>query len=160
MAQAQFFYRDPGAPKPNRPNHIGVAVIVEYAGRILMEHRTDSETWGMIGGGLELDETLVQGALRELCEETGIDLAPEDLQLYRIYDDPTRIASFPDGNILRMITAVYHAKLNKIPVLHCSDESRELAFLRLDEIARLPVAATHRHILADIRRDFNYLQQM
>lgn len=147
---AEFFYRDPRAPRPNKPNHIGVSIIVEYDHRILMEHRTDSETWAMIGGGLEIDETLAHGALRELWEETGIRLTEEDLKLYRIYDDPSRIASFPDGNILRMITVVYHTVLKELPRLVCSEESRELAFLTLDQIRELPVAATHKHILEDI----------
>ena len=64
--ETRFYYQDNNAPKPNRPNHIGTSVILEYDGKILMEHRTDSETWAVIGGGLHIDETLAQGAVREV----------------------------------------------------------------------------------------------
>ena len=33
MAQAKFYYKDPAAPSPNRPNHIGVAVLLEWQGQ-------------------------------------------------------------------------------------------------------------------------------
>tara|TARA_B110000503_G_scaffold49036_1_gene79652 strand:+ start:6729 stop:7427 length:699 start_codon:yes stop_codon:yes gene_type:complete len=38
--------------------------------------------WAIPGGFLEQGETLAEGAARELCEEAGIRLAPEQLQLY------------------------------------------------------------------------------
>lgn len=38
--------------------------------------------WGIPGGFLELGETLGEGAARELHEETGIVVPPEQLQLY------------------------------------------------------------------------------
>lgn len=62
---AQFFYRDINAPKPNRPNHIGTSVIIESDNKILLEHRTDSDTWAVIGGGVKIDESLMECAIRE-----------------------------------------------------------------------------------------------
>lgn len=38
--------------------------------------------WGIPGGFLELGETLAEGAARELYEETGIAVRPDQLQLY------------------------------------------------------------------------------
>lgn len=57
MAQAQFFYSNPNAPKTNKPNHIGTSIIIEHEGKILLEHRTDSDTWAIIGGGLKVMKT-------------------------------------------------------------------------------------------------------
>lgn len=73
--EAQFFYKDPTAPKPNQPSHIGTSVIIEADGKILMEHRTDSDTWAIIGGGLKTNESLMECAVREVFEETGIRLS-------------------------------------------------------------------------------------
>lgn len=149
MEQAKFYYRDKNAPKPNRPNHIGTSVIIEYDGRILMEHRRDSETWAVIGGGLWIDESLMECAMREVMEETGIELNCESLSFFKIYDDPSRIASYPDGNILRVITAVYKVKLMDEPELKCSSESKELRFFSKAELACLRVADTHIPIIQD-----------
>lgn len=150
MSQAEFYYQDPNAPRPNRPNHLGAAVLIEYDGCILMEHRADSENWAFIGGGLEIDETLAQCALREIREETGMVLTEGDLHFFRLYDDPSRIIRYPDGNIIRSVSMVYRVQLTELPILVCSEESRELQFIPLDKIKNLPVAATHRHILEDL----------
>ena len=69
MRQAQFFYHNKNAPKPNRPNHIGTSVLIEYRDKLLLEHRTDSETWAIIGGGLKTEESLAECAVREVYEE-------------------------------------------------------------------------------------------
>ena len=39
MKQVEFYYKNSCAPKPNKPNHIGVSVIVQYENKILLDHR-------------------------------------------------------------------------------------------------------------------------
>lgn len=149
MGQAKFYYQDKNAPKPNKPNHIGTNAIIEYNGKLLLEHRADSEYWGLIGGGLKIDECLVDGIIREIKEETGMDIYQNQLAFYKIYDDPTRIASYPDGNVLRIISVVYLLKLTKAFELKCSCESRELKYFTIEEIKGLSIARSHMPILED-----------
>lgn len=150
---AQFFYKDQNAPKPNRPNHIGTSVIIEADGKILLEHRTDSDTWAIIGGGLNIDESLMECAIREVFEETGIGLSEQDIELYRIYDDPSRIASYLDGNVLRVITVVYKVRFVHCPEVVCSAESRELRFFTKEELKELEIAKTHIPIIEDYLKE-------
>ena len=49
------------------------AVIVRD-GKILFQRRTDNGRWGLIGGLLEMNETYEQAALREIREETGLEV--------------------------------------------------------------------------------------
>lgn len=146
--QARFFYQDEDAPKPNR-NSVGTVVLIEGDGKLLLEHRSDSKVWAIIGGGLETRENLAEGAAREVLEETGIHVAPKDLTFFGIYDDPSRIASYPDGNIFRILTVAYRLKLLEIPVLKCSSESRELRFFSRGELADVAIARTHVPILKE-----------
>ena len=58
--------------------------LVDPRGRVLMQERDEHapawpEMWCFPGGGLEGDESPVAGAVRELAEETGVVVAPEDL---------------------------------------------------------------------------------
>ena len=58
--------------------------LVDPRGRVLMQERDEHapvwpDMWCFPGGGLEGDEEPVAGAVRELAEETGVVLAPEDL---------------------------------------------------------------------------------
>jgi 8-oxo-dGTP pyrophosphatase MutT (NUDIX family) len=86
---------------------------------------------------------LVSCAIREVYEETGLSLDKNQLWFYKIYDDPSRIAHYPDGNVLRVITAVYHIKLLNCPILKTSLESKELKFFSKDEIMHIKIAETH-----------------
>lgn len=151
--KAQFYYKDSNAPKPNRPNHIGTSVIIEWNNKILMEHRADSDTWAIIGGGLKIDETLEECAVREVFEETGIQLTEQDIELYGIYDDPSRIASYPDGNVLRVITIVYKVELIHCSELICSVGSQELKFVSKEELKELEIAKTHVPIIEDYLKE-------
>lgn len=148
MAQAQFYYRDKNAPKPNG-NRIGTCVLIEYDGKLLLEHRKDSDTWAVIGGGLKVGERFVEGVIREAFEETGLELQEEQMELYNIYDDPSRIASYPDGNVWRIITVVYRVRLTESLKLICSEESRELRFFTKEELREVKIAATHLPIVED-----------
>ena len=147
--KAQFFYKDSTAPKPNEPNYIGTSVIIEMDNKILLEQRRDSDTWAIIGGGLKINETLLECAIREVFEETGIELREQNIQFYKIYDDPSRIASYPDGNVLRVITVVYRVRLNQYPKLICNEESRELKFFSKEELKEVEIAMTHVPIIED-----------
>lgn len=143
MRKAKFYYKDESAPKPNKPNHIGVAVMIEYNDQILLEQRVDSNRWAFIGGGLKIDEDLISCAIREVFEETGLSLSEDQLQFSGIYDDPSRIAEYPDGNILRIITSVYWVELTTRPLSNRSSESRALKFFSKDELKQLEIAETH-----------------
>lgn len=149
MKQASFYYKNPDAPKPNRPNHIGATILIHYDGKVLLESRKDSDRWAFIGGGLLLDETLLECAKRETFEETGILLADENITLCKLYDDPSIIISYPDGNIIRNMMAVYETTLKEKPKLVCSEESRELRFFSKEELRSVKIVETHMAILKD-----------
>lgn len=149
MKKAMFFYNDPNAPKPNKPNLIGSTVLIEYDNKLLLEHRADSERWAIIGGSLKTDESLQECAVREVKEETAIELNANSLPLYKIYDDPSIIISYPDGNTFRSIMMVYRVKLAEQPTLICSEESRELRFFTREELKSVRLVETHLPILQD-----------
>ena len=65
MAQAQFYYRNENAPQ-SKGNRIGTCVLLQHNEKLLLEHRADSDTWAIIGGGLKADESLAEGAIREV----------------------------------------------------------------------------------------------
>jgi 8-oxo-dGTP pyrophosphatase MutT (NUDIX family) len=60
-------------------------VVLDTAGRVLLLHVQDlsqpqpGTLWELPGGGMEAGETFSEAALRELREETGIEVGPEDI---------------------------------------------------------------------------------
>ena len=64
-----------GRRYPDRPI-VGVLAVVLRGDRVLVVRRANPPMpgrWGFPGGVLELGETVAQGAMRELAEETGVE---------------------------------------------------------------------------------------
>ncbi|GAA2628943.1 hypothetical protein GCM10010399_70800 [Dactylosporangium fulvum] len=60
-------------------------LLLDPAGRVLLLHgcdpaRPSHQYWFTVGGGLEPGETLVEAAIRETFEETGLRVAAADLE--------------------------------------------------------------------------------
>ncbi len=72
----------------NRP-HIGIGIIIEnYDGKILLMRRKGAHSegeWGLPGGKLEKFEEIIDCAIREGKEETGLDLI--DLKINKFTND-------------------------------------------------------------------------
>lgn len=60
---------------------------------LLLNLRSDTNTWGIPGGSMELYETIEETAIRELKEETGI--CAEELQLITVLSGKESILSIP-----------------------------------------------------------------
>lgn len=150
MAIVTFYRGDPkNAPKPTMPAHLGANAIITCGGRLLLERRRDSDTWGLIGGGVKKSETTVQGMVREIYEELGIRVQPEQLQKLQTYGDPGRIAAFQDGSVWRMVIVVYGLDFPREPQMRISAESRELRFFTKEELKTTEIAVTHQDIVED-----------
>ncbi len=145
MPATTFHYRDPHAPKPNRPMTLGVSALIEQDGRLLLERRSDNGQWSLIGGGVESDESLDQALRREVLEETGLTVT--SYTLFGTFSDPTRIARFASGDVIRVVVLVYCVEVEDFSTLACSHESLELGFFTPAELADLDVAATGRDVL-------------
>lgn len=43
MGEATFYYKNPAAPRPNRPPILGACAILQHGDTYLMESRADSD---------------------------------------------------------------------------------------------------------------------
>lgn len=142
---ARFFYRDPAAPIPNRPPRLGVVALIEREGTLLLDRRSDSGRWALIGGAIEADESFTDALRREVDEETGLTIGR--LALFGTFSDPSRIAQYPDGNTVRIITLAYIAEVEPFDTLRPSVETTALRFFSQAALPDLDIVETHRHIV-------------
>ena len=136
--------RDPDAPAPNRARKVGVCFIVELDGGILIDRRSDDGALAFTGGTLEDDETVTDGLVRELREETGLEV--DNLTFIGFFSDPQRLIGYADGSVWPVLSFVFVVtpKPGRRPEL--SDESLELRVVTRDELRDLPLTPVHRQI--------------
>ena len=149
MSIVTFYRGDPNAPKPTMPAHLGANVILTCKGKLLLERRRDSDTWGLVGGGVKKRETELQAIAREVREELGIRIPRDRFARLAVYGEPGRIAAFQDGSIWRMVVVVFGLDLPEEPEMTISAESRELRFFTKEELKDIEIVVTHSDIVED-----------
>ncbi|HEY8369513.1 MAG TPA: NUDIX domain-containing protein [Thermodesulfobacteriota bacterium] len=86
------------------------AVIFDERGRILLQRRADNGRWGLPGGGVEVGESVAAAAVREVREETGLDV--EVVRLIGLYSDPAfQVVRYPDGSVVHYVSACFECRV-------------------------------------------------
>lgn len=87
------------------------AVVVDDQDRLLLAlwNEVDRPLWTLPGGGVELPETVEEGAVREVREETGYDVALGRLLGVDTIVIAPQDRTVPDGPWFRGIRVVYEA---------------------------------------------------
>jgi ADP-ribose pyrophosphatase YjhB (NUDIX family) len=130
------YVNDPNAPHANTLVVAASAVVVNDRGGILLHRRSDNAMWSVPGGAMELGETIAQTVIREVKEETGLDIAIE--RLVGIYSDPGHVVAYSDGEVRQQFSICFAGRVVGGQVA-TSAESLEIAFVAPDRIAQLPM---------------------
>ena len=150
MSIVKFYRGDPkNAPKTTMPAHLGANAIITCKGKLLLEKRRDSDTWGLVGGGVKKTETELQAIVREVYEELGLRIPKEKFHKLAVYGEPGRIAAFRDGSVWRMVVMVFGLELEEEPQMTISAESRDLRFFTKEELKEIEIVITHSDIVED-----------
>lgn len=109
------------------------AIIVNSEGQILLQSRADRDKWGLPGGCQELGERFQDTVLREVKEETNLDVKEEDLELIDIVSGASRRNDYPNGDVVINNTALYCIR-NYSGELKWDSESKNMKFFDLDNL--------------------------
>jgi ADP-ribose pyrophosphatase YjhB (NUDIX family) len=102
------------------------AVIFDGDGKVLLHRRSDNGQWGLPGGSVEIGETVSQALVREVKEETGLDV--RIIRCVGVYSDPRlQMVSYPDGRGVHYISTVFECQITG-GTLTLSPETLELGF--------------------------------
>ena len=159
MSIVKFYRGDPkNAPKTTMGAHLGANAIITCKGKLLLERRRDSDTWGLVGGGViqnlkgaetvSLVEPIAVSADGEILE-LGIRIPKERFKKLAVYGEPGRIAAYCDGSVWRMVIVVFGLDLPEEPNIVISAESREMRFFTKEELQKIDIVITHSDIVED-----------
>jgi len=121
--------------------HISITsdVIIEMPkGIILIERKNPPYGWAIPGGFVEYGESVEETAIREMKEETCLEL--KDLRQFHVYSDLNRD---PRGHT---ITVVFTAK--GVGKLNAGDDAGSISVFGKDDLP-MAIAFDHRQILED-----------
>lgn len=111
---------------------------------LLIERGRDpfKNKWALPGGFIEMDETLEQACIRELQEETGVEVG--QMEQFRAYDAIDRDPRH------RTISVVFSVKIDAEQKVKGSDDASNAAWFSLAELPEL--AFDHAQILSEFFR--------
>ncbi len=95
-ARLEYFHSE-NAPAANIIAVTACACVFDEAGALLMIRRADTGALNLPEGAQQVGETVGHAAVREVKEETGINIALAGL--VGIYSDPAYVMAYPDGHV-------------------------------------------------------------
>ncbi|MEU6216982.1 NUDIX domain-containing protein [Streptomyces sp. NPDC047022] len=146
MSRRTDYFNDPSAPKANSIVPAVTAFVMNDAGEVLLERRSDNGLWGMPGGAQEIGENISGTVCREVLEETGIQV--EVVGLVGIFTDPGHVIAFADGEVRQEFSLCFRAR----PVsgeIKVSSESFAVRWVPRAELDSLDISPTTRRRLEE-----------
>jgi ADP-ribose pyrophosphatase len=135
-----------GSKEPRNLSAAGV-LLLDEKNKVLLQHRTDSDTWGIPGGGLNIGESLEDAARREVFEETNLTVGK--MELFNVYSGEGQHWIYPDGNEVYIVNIVFVSRDFNGLIKADGIESKELKFFDVNDLPEL--IATNIPILSDLK---------
>ena len=114
-----------------------MCLIEDENGNVVMQVRDPKRySWSgyaLPGGHIEAHEGLVESVIREVKEETSLDVCEDDLKLITVVSGNSRRNSYPNGDVVINNTALYLID-NYTGELSWNEESKEMKFFDIDNL--------------------------
>ena len=90
---------------------VGASALIydEARERILMTQREDNSRWCLPGGGMDPGESAAETCVREVLEETGLEV--EVTRLVGVYTSPDMLVEYSDGTKVQPVTFSFEAEI-------------------------------------------------
>jgi len=125
------------------------AVIINAAGQVLLQRRSDDGEWGLPGGAMEPGEEPAETLVREIREETALEIVPD--RIVGVYGGPDFLVRYPNGDEAAIVSITFACRAVAGEPRVNDDESLEVRYFAPDGLPAL--AERHRMRIADALRN-------
>ncbi|MFN2227822.1 MAG: NUDIX hydrolase [Anaerolineae bacterium] len=109
------------------------AIVRDGEGRVLLIRRGDGRGWSLPGGMMEPGERLADCIVREVREETGLEVEP--LRLVGVYSDPAVMQfTYDNGDRVHLVSATFACRTVAGTLRADGEESLEVAYFSPDAL--------------------------
>lgn len=114
--------------------------------RVLLTRRADNGRWCLPGGGMDPGESVSEACVREVVEETGLNV--KVTRLVGVYTSPNLIVEYADGNRLQPVAFSFEAEVIG-GELGLSGETTEFGYFSLEEMETIDLMEHHKERVHD-----------
>lgn len=108
-------------------------LIFNENNQVLLQKRSDDNLWGNPGGSMDLGETIYDTVIREIKEETNLDIKKENLKIFNIYSGEEQHHIYPNKDEVYFVNIIF--EIHKYSGDIVSEiESKELKFFDIDKL--------------------------
>ncbi len=122
------------------------AIFDDGGQKILLTRRTDNALWCLPGGRMEPGETVAEACIREVFEETGLQVALK--RLIGVYSNPHSLVQYADGSRTQPVSICFEAVI-VAGTMGPTNETTEIGFFGETECAELDLLGNHPKRVAD-----------
>lgn len=114
--------------------------------KILLTRREDNNQWCLPSGGMEPGESATEACIREVKEETGLQVTIK--RLIGIYTTPHELIVYRDGNEIQLVALCFEAEVVG-GELRLSCETTEYGYFSYQESQELDLLLNHKQRIKD-----------
>jgi ADP-ribose pyrophosphatase YjhB (NUDIX family) len=142
MPRRVEYFDDPSAPRANSLVVAVTAIVTNDRGQLLVQKRADNKLWGLPGGAMNIGESIGQAVVREVREETALDVEPTGI--VGIYSDPGHIIAYANGEIRQEFSICFTTRITGGELAVGDNESTEVRFIDESDLGQLPMGKSTR----------------
>ena len=115
-------------------------IFDEARERVLLTRREDNGRWCLPGGGMDPGESVAEACVREVLEETGLEVRVT--KLVGIYTTPDLFIEYPDGNKIQPVAFSFEVEITG-GELGLSDETTGFGWYTVAEMETMDTMEHH-----------------
>ena len=108
-------------------------ILVNKKNEILLQKRSDFNSWGLPGGAMEFGESAKDACVREFREETGLKVKVESL----LGVSTDFIQHYPNGDVAQAVVIEFIVELVEKTNQSISSETLDLEYFAQDNLPRI-----------------------
>jgi len=134
---------------PNSITFAGIGVLTIDNNTVLLEQRADCGLWSVPGGRIDPGENITTTAIREVKEETNLDISIQGL--FAIYSDPKygTVRKFIEDDSTKQCIDIVMLAFPRSFDVKKSNESLDVRFFDIDDLPTMTPTSTE--ILKDYK---------
>lgn len=122
-----------------------MGVIYDEQSRVLLVRQTADGLWSTPGGVLEPDEAPAAAVVREVQEETGLEVSV--VRLLGVFGGPAFVVQYPNGDRSQYLSAIFECAVRGGSAAPDGDETDQLTFAGPAELTRMNCQPWMKHVM-------------